>query len=84
MSNANVIDFAEWMRRRDATRLLVAAKMATQEEGLRLLVPAVENVVEKLREMDLSNAEIGRLFKFVGGAFCASEVAEGQEPKPSA
>jgi hypothetical protein len=69
MSNGIVLDFADETRRRDAARLLARA----QEEGLRLLFPAVE----RMREMGLSNAEIGRLFKFVGGAFCASEAAEG-------
>lgn len=80
MCNDNVLDFSEWMRRRDAARLLAIVKMAAREEGIRLLSPPVE----KMREMGLSNGEIGLFFKFVGGAFCADGAAEGQEPKPSA
>jgi hypothetical protein len=80
MSNDNVLNFAEWMRRRDAARPLAARKIAAREEGLRLLFPAVE----KMREMGLSNGEIGLFLKFVGDAFCADAAAEGQEPKPSA
>jgi len=80
MCNDNILNFAEWMRRRDAARLLATIKMAAREEGVRLLFPAVE----KMREMGLSNGEIGLFFKFVGGAFCADGATEGQEPKPSA
>jgi hypothetical protein len=78
MSNDNVLNFAEWMRRRDTARILAAGNMAIQEEGIRLLFPAVE----KMREMGLSGGEIGLLFKFVG-AFCGDAAAEGEESKPS-
>ena len=79
MSNDNVLNFAVWVQRRDAARLLAARNMAAREEGIRLLFPAVE----KMREMGLSGGEIGLFFKFVG-AFCADAAAQGQEPKPSA
>jgi hypothetical protein len=75
MSNGNVLNFSEGMRRRDTTRLLVAAK---------LLFPAVKNVVNRLREMGLSDTDIGGFFKFLGSEFCANLVDEGEEPKRSA
>jgi hypothetical protein len=79
MDNDNVLNLVEEMRRRDTARLLLEAKMTAREEGLRLLFPAVE----RMRQMGLPDAEIGRFFKFVGNAFLATEVAEGREPKPS-
>jgi hypothetical protein len=58
MGNDNVLSLVKEMRRRAAARLLLDAKMAAREEGLRLLFPAVE----RMREMSLSDAEIGRFF----------------------
>jgi hypothetical protein len=75
MSNENVILFLAGVRKRNAAQNLVDAKMDARLKGFRLLIP----VVEKLREMGLSDSEIGRFLKFLGDEFLRDE---GQEQKP--
>ena len=80
MSNENVLLFLQNPRKRNADQNLVDAKMDARLNGFRLLIP----IVEKLREMGLSNSEIGRFFQFLGQEFCANEADVGREPKPPA
>jgi hypothetical protein len=77
MSNENVLFFLEGLRRRKADQHPVDAKMDARWEGFKLLIP----VVGKLREMGLSDSEIGRFFKFLGDELVQDE---GQEQKPPA
>jgi hypothetical protein len=73
----NVADLLKRLRSEaDQDRLFAAAKMNAREDGFRLLIP----VIEKMREVGLSTAEIGRLFKFLGDEFCASMGDEGKPP----
>jgi hypothetical protein len=72
MSNENVLFFLEGLRKRNADQNLGDAKMDARLAGFRLLIP----VVEKLREMGLSDSEIGRFLKFLGDELVRGE---GQE-----
>ena len=52
-------------------------KMDARAEGLQLLVP----VVERMRKGGLSTVEIGRLFRFLGDEFAASDQLRPEPPK---
>ena len=77
MSKENVLVFLEGVRKKKADPDLIDAKMDARLMGFTLLIP----VIEKLREMGLSNSEIGRFFKFLGDEFVRSD---GQEQEPPA
>ena len=51
-------------------------KMDARAEGLQLLVP----VVERMRKGGLSTVEIGRLFRFLGDEFAASDQLRPEPP----
>ena len=76
MSKGNVIDLNPKLSEAKAKRETCLRKMDARKEAYVLLIP----VVEKMRKMGLSGAEIGRLFKFLGDEFC--KVAGDERPKP--
>ena len=51
-------------------------KMDARAEAFQLLVP----VVERMRKGGLSTAEIGRLFRFLGNEFAASDQRRPEPP----
>ena len=77
MSNDNLLPFSRAFRKRNAARGKVDARMVARIEGFRVLIP----VVESLRQMGLSDSEIGRFFKFLGHEFCESASDEEQGTK---
>jgi hypothetical protein len=70
---SNVLSFFDGQRRRKAAE---DDSMVGQSEGFKLIIPVIEN----LRRMGLSDAEIGRFLKFLGHEFCENASDETTPP----